>query len=128
MLGGVLGLHMLVVEDHLRLRRRVVGLLAEAFPAASIAEAGSVARALLVALGQSWHLVVVDISLPDGSGLEVVDALTEAQPATPIVVFSALPRALYEAPALAAGARRFIAKQNLASELVAVARGIVEGS
>jgi DNA-binding NarL/FixJ family response regulator len=129
MVWGVLVLRILVVEDHVRLRRQVRSLLADAFPAANIVEAGSVARALLVGLGQRpWHLVVVDIGLPDGSGLEVVTALADASPTTPIVVISGLPRDVYEAPALEAGARRFIAKQDLADELVAFARENVETS
>ncbi len=77
---------LLLVDDDTRLRTSFRLLLAQ--PGREIAEADSVATALAVLQDQHFDLVLLDIGLPDGSGLDVLRWLKDHQPATSVLMVS----------------------------------------
>ena len=77
---------MLLVDDDARLRHSFRLLLTQ--PGRDIAEADSVRRALLMLQDSHFDLVLLDIGLPDGSGLDVLHWLKENQPATHVLMVS----------------------------------------
>ena len=77
---------LLLVDDDARLRRSFRLLLAQ--PERDITEADSVARALALLQAAPFDLVLLDIGLPDGSGLDVLHWLKQHQPATSVLMVS----------------------------------------
>jgi hypothetical protein len=67
-------LRILLVEDHIDTRRSMVRLLGRKH---TVSDVGSVEAALKTARGQKFDLVISDLGLPDGSGLELMKQLRE---------------------------------------------------
>jgi putative two-component system response regulator len=82
------GLAVLLVEDDDEHAVAVTQALERALDGAVVARAGSVARAAELAYGSEWSLAVVDHNLPDGGGMEVLDALRAHDPTLPIVMLT----------------------------------------
>jgi putative two-component system response regulator len=82
------GLAVLLVEGDDDDARDVTAALSAALPAAMIARAHTVESAENLLNGAEWSLAVVANELPDGSGIDVVDALRAASPAMPILVLT----------------------------------------
>lgn len=113
----------LVVDDDPQVRRLVATILERvgyrAVTAASMAEAS----AAVIAARQDLALVVTDVELPDGSGLDLARAIAPSK--IPVVVLTSLP---IESEARAAGAAAFLAKPFQVAELVELVRSLLESS
>jgi DNA-binding NarL/FixJ family response regulator len=72
-------------------------------------------------------IAIVDLSLKDGNGLELVKALKTRLPKLPVLVLSAHDEALYAERALRAGARGYIMKQEATEKLLGAIRQIING-
>ncbi len=119
----------LVVDDLPSARRWLRAALLDAFPEVSIAEAGSLAeaRAALVALGQAPDLALIDLGLPDGSGLRLIEALQRDGAGTLCIVSTVFDDDAHVFPALRAGAEGYVLKDLPAGELARMLRGILDG-
>jgi putative two-component system response regulator len=84
----VRGLAVLLVEDDDDRALEMSETLEDALAGCVIARATSVAGATELVGGSEWSLAVVDHKLPDGAGLEVLDALRATNPAVPIVMLT----------------------------------------
>jgi DNA-binding NarL/FixJ family response regulator len=93
----------LVVDDSVGVRTRVVAQLREA-GLAVIGEAGSVAETLACVAAQRPDAIVLDLSLPDGSGLDLLQTLRARVPAAIIVVLTNASPPGYRKSCLARGA------------------------
>ena len=82
------GLAVLLVEDDDEHASEVTETLEEALDGCVVARARSVAGATELVSGSEWSLAVVDHRLPDGPGLDVLDALRATNPAVPIVMLT----------------------------------------
>jgi putative two-component system response regulator len=78
----------LLVEDDDDHAELVTEVLERALEGAVVSRAGSVARATELSTGSTWSLAVVDHSLPDGLGMQVLDALRASDPTMPIVMLT----------------------------------------
>ncbi|GFK94252.1 Oxygen regulatory protein NreC [Fundidesulfovibrio magnetotacticus] len=116
----------LVVDDHAVVRRGVVDILAAALPGCSFAEASGVALAL-AALEDPYDLAVLDISLPDGSGLDLLEWIAVNRPGLPVLVLSMHQEAEYARRALALGARGYLGKNSAPRELTEALACVLEG-
>ncbi|MDD5245342.1 MAG: response regulator transcription factor, partial [Syntrophorhabdaceae bacterium] len=74
-----------------------------------------------------YDLVLLDISLPDINGLEVLKELKKKKPKLPVLVISMYPEEQYALRALKAGAQGYLTKQSAADELVLAVRKILSG-
>jgi DNA-binding NarL/FixJ family response regulator len=102
---------MLVVDDHVLIREALRGVLKDLQPDAAIAEAPDSRQAMLrIAETPDLELVVLDLTLPDRSGFEMLAELRERHPAIPAVVLSASRDRDDIARALDLGALGFIPK------------------
>lgn len=106
----------LVVEDELPMRRFLKSALAA--NGYAVVEAGSAAEALALAPGHQPELVLLDLGLPDGDGLDVTRQLREWCRA-PIIVLSARGREEDKVNALDAGADDYLTKPFGTAELLA---------
>ena len=72
--------HIMLVDDHPIVRRGVRDILSDAFPSAIIEEVSFGADAILLLLQHSrWDVVILDLSLPDGSGMDVLERIRAAE-------------------------------------------------
>lgn len=107
----------LIVDDHAGMRARARELVSEIIPDAVFGVVANAYDACELVRGVSFQLALVDLQLPDLSGLAVIHAILETRSATHILAMSALPPESYEALALRAGAHAFLAKENLGARL-----------
>lgn len=120
-------LRVLVVDDHAVVRRGLIEILREAPNVGEVAEAPDGQQALTLVREHPWDAVVLDVSLPGRSGLEVLGDLRRERPALPVLVLSVHSEAQYGARALRAGAAGYMSKERTPEELVDAVRKIVRG-
>jgi two-component system, response regulator RegA len=108
---------LLIVEDDDRLRER----LARAFASRGFAtrQCGSVEEALRAAREDSPEYAVVDLRLPGGSGLDVVQGLKESDPSTNVVVLTGFGSIATALEALRLGATHYVTKPADVDEILA---------
>lgn len=103
-------LSILVIDDHPLMSAALVGVLQTLRPrtTCSVAHSGATARQ---ALAQNpFHLIVLDLALPDTNGFELLSNLQELYPETPVLVVSASENAEDMRRVVAAGAKGFVPK------------------
>lgn len=100
-----------------------------AFPGLAIACAGSLAEARAqLAAGLAADIALVDLGLPDGSGVEFIPLLKRASPATLVVVASIYDDDAHVFPALRAGAGGYLLKDQPIHVIVQALQGIAAGT
>lgn len=118
----------LVVEDDPIICLRLQRLLARLHPTpVRTTTAGSLQAALDVLHAGDFGLVLVDIGLPDGSGIELIDWLHHERPALPCVVVSSWGHEQIVLEALKAGAIGYLLKERDDEEIVAALQSIQRG-
>lgn len=103
-------MRVLLIDDHPLVRAGARRLIADHWPEADIVEAGTLAQALAALDGCT--LAVLDLSLPDASGLEALVKLHRRAPALPLLVLSMHAEAAYAARALQLGAAGYLPKDR----------------
>lgn len=101
----------LIVEDVAETRRWLATLLLSAFPGATVSEAASV-RAGLAAARDAFDLVLIDLGLPDGSGLEVLRGVRQSQSGALCVVTTVMGDDASIVAALSGGADGYLLKEQ----------------
>ena len=107
----------LLLEDLPEIRAWLRKLVLQVFPGATISEASRVQDALALVAGVKFDLALVDLGLPDGSGVDVVTKLRDMQPEAQSVVVTIHDDDEHLFPALQAGAFGYILKEQ-ARELI----------
>ena len=120
-------LRLLVVDDHEVVRQGLVALIDRREKFQVVAEAGTVEEALDAARRFQPDLVIMDVRLPDGSGIEACREIRAELPATRVVMLTSYPDEEAVLSAIIAGASGYLLKQVRARDLVnaleAVGRG-----
>ncbi len=107
----------LLLEDLPEIRVWLRKLVLQVFPGATISESSRVQDALALVAGVKFDLALVDLGLPDGSGVDVVTKLRDMQPDAQSVVVTIHDDDEHLFPALQAGAFGYILKEQ-ARELI----------
>lgn len=117
----------LVVDDHALIRKGLIMLLEEnpEFHIKGEAETGM--QAINMVREQKFDLVLLDISLTDKHGIDVLKQLKSEQPDIKIIVLSMYPEDQYGLRALKAGAMGYINKQSAPEKLVGAIHQVVSG-
>jgi DNA-binding NarL/FixJ family response regulator len=126
MIGAQL-LKILVVGDHEVARRGMKQSLENIFPHVELGEADSGPKAIAAVQREPWDLGVVDINLPDQSGLELLTKLHTTAPRLPLVVMSQHTEEQYAIRAFRAGAMAYITKQVGPEELAGAVKQVLTG-
>jgi two-component system response regulator DevR len=120
-------LRLLVVDDHEVVRQGLVSLLERREHFQVVAEAGTAAEAVEMARKFEPDLVVMDVRLPDGSGIEACREIRAEFPNTKVVILTSYPDEEAVLSAIIAGASGYLLKQirgrDLISSLESVGRG-----
>jgi len=119
--------NILLLEDLPEIRAWLKTLVMQVFPDALISEAARVHDALELISAVRFDLALVDLGLPDGSGVDVVEKLRESQPEAQSVVVTIHDDDDHLFPALQAGAYGYILKEQpreaIAEQLQRIAAG-----
>jgi DNA-binding NarL/FixJ family response regulator len=107
----------LIVDDHAVVRS---GLrrLAQSLPDFQVTEAANAAEAMASFKEEAPDLVLLDINLPDASGLELLRRILAQDPGARILIFSMHAEPIYAAQAMHAGARGYVSKMALPAEIL----------
>jgi DNA-binding NarL/FixJ family response regulator len=117
----------MVVDDHPIVRLGIRHMIS-AEPGLSVCcEADSADEALRLAKHSNADLAIVDLSLGQGGGLDLIRKLHETAPDLPVLVLSIHDEALYAERALRAGARGYIMKQEAIGGLVGAIKQVMSG-
>ena len=108
----------LIIDDHAVVRDGVKKIFDEQHGAVVFGEASSRVEALQLAREQDWDLAVLDLSLGNQSGLEVLKELKELRPRLPVLILSMHSEEQYARRAFKAGASGYITKDSPRAELV----------
>ena len=116
-----------IVDDHVLFREGLASLLESQVDFHVVGEAGSAKSAIAKIPNQDPDLVLLDITLPDGDGLEVLHAILQNKPGTRVVMLTIHESDDVLFAALRAGARGYLLKgtpiKNLLASLRAIDRG-----
>jgi DNA-binding NarL/FixJ family response regulator len=104
--------NILLLEDLPEIRTWLKVLVTQVFPQAQISEAARVHDALGLISAVKFDLALIDLGLPDGSGVDVVAALREQQPEAQSVVVTIHDDDDHLFPALQAGAFGYVLKEQ----------------
>ncbi|HEU6439399.1 MAG TPA: response regulator transcription factor [Terriglobales bacterium] len=120
-------LRLLVVDDHEVVRQGLVSLLERREHFQVVAEAGTAAEAVEMARKFEPDLIIMDVRLPDGSGIEACREIRAEFPTTKVVILTSYPDEEAVLSAIIAGASGYLLKQirgrDLVSALESVGRG-----
>jgi two-component system response regulator DevR len=120
-------LTLLVVDDHEVVRQGLAALLGRRPEFHVVAEAGTVAEAVAAARTFRPDLVVMDVRLPDGSGIEACREIRAEMPETRVVMLTSYPDEDAVLSAIIAGASGYLLKQVRARDLVAALESVGRG-
>jgi two-component system, NarL family, invasion response regulator UvrY len=117
----------LLADDHDVVRQGLKQILLESIPDAVFGDAPNGKEALRRAHGEQWDVALLDISLPDRSGLEVLKELRRDHPALPVLVLSMYPEEQFAVRVLRAGAAGYVTKKAAPRELVVAVKKVLSG-
>jgi DNA-binding NarL/FixJ family response regulator len=120
-------LRLLVVDDHEVVRQGLASLLDRRDAFQVVAEAGTVMEALEMARKYEPDIVVMDVRLPDGSGIEACREIRADLPKTKVVILTSYPDEEAVLSAIIAGASGYLLKQIRARDLVAAIEAVGRG-
>jgi two-component system invasion response regulator UvrY len=117
----------LIADDHAIVRRGLKQILEDVPFVGSVDEAANGQEVLTRLQKKTYDLVMLDISMPGRSGIEVLKELKSEWPKLPVLVLSMYPEDQYAVRALRAGASGYLTKETAADELVTAVAKIVAG-
>ncbi len=120
-------LRLLIVDDHEVVRQGLVALLGRRAGFVVVAEAGTVAEAVDMARTFTPDIVVMDVRLPDGTGIEACREIRAELPGTRVVMLTSYPDEEAVLSAIVAGAAGYLLKQVRARDLVAALEAVGRG-
>ena len=116
----------LIAEDHTMVRYGTNMVLKELFPNGTISHAVNFEQLLQLLETQRFDLLILDINIPGGDNLQMIDVIRLRQPDIRILIFSAYDEQLFAIRYLQAGANGYIMKQAPESEMKDAIQAVVK--
>ena len=120
-------MHFLVIDDHPIVRQSLGLTLRALFPGADLTEADSAKAAVARFPEKKWSVILLDLDLPDRSGIDLLRDARALAPASPVLVFSGRNEAEYGRRVLAAGAMGFLSKMSPPALIETAVRRVLAG-
>ena len=120
-------IRVLIADDHAVVRQGLKQILGGASGMMAAGEATNGQEALAMVRAEKWDVVVLDISMPDRSGLDVLKELKAERPNLPVLILSMYAEEQYAMRVLKAGASGYLSKESTADELVKAIAKVVAG-
>jgi DNA-binding NarL/FixJ family response regulator len=122
-----MSIRLLLVDDHAVLRQGLRQLLVDRGIASEVIEAQSGAEGLAAVARHACDVVLLDISLPDMNGVEVLKRMKRKAPRMPVLMFSMYREDQFAVRALRAGAAGYLSKTVDAAEMIAAIQQVAAG-
>lgn len=116
----------LIVDDHEVVREGLMRVFEQPGDT-SFGEASTVSQALQLVRDAEWDVAVVDLSLGDTSGLELLKDLKQIRPKLPILILTMHSEEQYARRAFKAGAAGYVTKDSPRAELLQAIHKVIEG-
>ncbi|HEU4886657.1 MAG TPA: response regulator transcription factor [Thermoanaerobaculia bacterium] len=120
-------MRILCVDDHAIFRQGVRQILLQYDREARIGEAATAAAALQLARDAHWDVLILDLSLPDRSGFQLLTELKQERRDLPVLVLSMHGEDEYAIRALRNGASGYLTKESAPEELIAAIQKVMRG-
>lgn len=117
----------LIADDHAVVRAGLRQLLGSDHAVSEIGEAETGQQTLDRLRDGPWDLLILDIAMPDRSGLDILKHVRAGFPDTRILILSGFPERQYGINVLRAGAHGFLGKESAAEELTKAVHSILAG-
>ena len=121
------GIRILVADDHPLFRQGVIATLREDAEFSIVAEASLAAAAIEAARETLPDIILLDMQFPDGTGLDVIDALQDDCPYSRVIILTVVDDEDTLVEALKRGARGYILKGTSGTDLKAIVRSVAAG-
>jgi two-component system invasion response regulator UvrY len=120
-------MRILIADDHAVVRQGLKQILADAFKRASFGEAANSPETLERVRKEHWDIVILDLTMPGHSGLEVLKEIKRAHPKLPVLMLSMHPEDQFAVRLLKAGAAGYMTKESAPEALVGAVRKAIAG-
>src|SRR5262249_32885791 len=117
----------LIADDHAVVRAGLRQFLEEDRSIVEIGEARTGSETLDKLRTGTWDLVILDIFMPDRSGLDILKQIQASHPGTKILIISGLPERQYALNSIKAGASGYLAKDSAPEELLKAVDTVLRG-
>ncbi len=120
-------MRILLVDDHPVVRRGIRQILIDGLERVTVGEAADAPQALTSVRSGDWDILVLDLTLPGVSGLDLHKEIRRSHGALPVLVLSMHPAAQFARRVLAAGASGYLNKDSAPTELIAAIQQVRQG-
>lgn len=120
-------IRVLIADDHAILRRGLIEILTREWKDAVCGEAENAQQTLAQVHDHAWDLVILDVTMPGRSGVDVLADLKRVRPKLPVLVLSMHPEDQYGKRVLKAGASGYMNKDSAPDELIKAIRKVLAG-
>jgi len=120
-------MRILIADDHPVVRRGLIDILQEHLKGVETGQAASAPETIRRIHEEHWDVVVLDLTMPGGGGLEVLGDIRSTHPELPVIVLSMHPESQYAVRVLKAGAAGYVVKDAAPQELLAAVRKALGG-
>ncbi len=117
----------LIADDHPIVRKGLMDILAHELKGAVYGEAGDGLQALDQVQRQSWDLMILDVTMPGRSGVDLLGDIKRIRPKLPVLILSMHPENQFAKRALKAGASGYVNKGSATEELTTAIRKLLAG-
>jgi len=118
---------LLIADDHVLFREGLKQILGKHSDMYVQDEAGSGSEAISKIRDQHFDVILLDISMPGRSGLDILSEIKTIKPELPVLILSMHPEDQYAIRTLKAGASGYLTKETAASELIFAIRKVATG-
>jgi two-component system, NarL family, invasion response regulator UvrY len=117
----------LIADDHEIVRKGIRQIILEEFSFADIAEACDTDSLVEAALEGDWDIIISDLAMPGGGGIEALTRIREQKPVQRILIVSIYPEEQYALRVMKSGASGFLNKNTAPEELIEAINIITSG-
>lgn len=117
----------LIADDHPIVRRGLRQIINESSDLVVGNEVASAADVMAEVAAQRWDVIVLDVSLPGGNGIELIGAIHKLRPEARVLILTGHPEDQYGVRAIRAGAAGFLNKESAPERLTEAIRKIAQG-
>lgn len=121
-------IRLLIADANMLIRTGIRAILAESLEVTDVGEADTGAEVLTRLRTQSWDLCLLDVSLPQRGGLEILRHIRKGRYETKVLLLSSYADRQYAAPALRLGASGYVFKECSREELNASVHAVLGGN
>jgi len=120
-------IRVLIADDHAILRRGLEEILVREIEGVVCGEAENAQQVFAQFQNHAWDLVILDLTMPGRSGLDVLRDLKRTRPKVPVLMLSMHPEDQYGKRVLKAGASGYMNKESAPEELIKAIRKVLAG-